>query len=116
MIIRMDRMAHMVEGLFFRTLHMFSLPSVNFSALMSKWSFAVYMAVQFFGQVIALTLVTIFVGILNHYFSTQSMDVYGILQGVLMSPLYQIAILFLLMINGRAILFRMDDKEVKREP
>jgi len=116
LIIRMDRIADMVEGLFFRTMHMFTLPSVNFSALMSKWSFAVYIGVRFFGQVLALTLVTVFVVILNLYYSGSPIDVYDIIQGVLMNPIYQIVILILIFINGRTVLFRMDDKEVQRSP
>lgn len=116
LIIRMDRIADMVEGLFFRTIHMFSLPSVNFSALMSKWSFAAYIFVRFFGQALALTLVTVFVVILNLYSSASPIDVYDIVQGVLMNPIYQIVILILLFINGRTVLFRMDDKEVQRSP
>jgi len=115
-IIRMDRLAHMVEGLLFRTVHMFSLPSVNFSALMSKWSFAAYTSVLFSGQVLALTLLSAFAVILNLSFTAQPIDVYGILYGVIAAPLYQIAVLFLLVVNGRAVLFRMDDKEMRRDP
>lgn len=115
MVIRLDRIAHTVEGLFFRTIHMFSLPSVNFSALMSKWSFAAYISVRFWGQVVALTLVTALVVLLNTYFTTNQMaDVYQVMQGILMNPLYQIIVLILVFVNGRTILFRMDDKEVDK--
>jgi predicted unusual protein kinase regulating ubiquinone biosynthesis (AarF/ABC1/UbiB family) len=115
MIIRMDRVANMIEGLFFRTVHMFSLPSVNFSALMSKWAFAVYVFVRFSGQALALTLLTVLVVILNLYSSAKPIDVYAILQGVLADSVFQIVILILLFLNGRMLLFRMDDKEVRQQ-
>ncbi len=112
LIIRMDRIIDTVEGLFFRTVHMFSMPSVNFSALMSKWSFAAYIFVRCFGQALAVTLVTVFAVILNLYFGKQPIDVYDVLQGVIMNPLYQIVILIVVLVNGRTVLFRMDDKEI----
>ncbi len=59
LIIRMDRLFQTMEGLFFRTIHMFSLPSVNFNSLMSKWSFTVYIAVRFFTQVLGTTAVAL---------------------------------------------------------
>jgi predicted unusual protein kinase regulating ubiquinone biosynthesis (AarF/ABC1/UbiB family) len=115
LVIRLDRIAHTVEGLFFRTVHMFSLPSVNFSALMSKWSFAAYISVRFFGQAIAMTLITALVVIINLYGTKQPMDVAPILQAIILNPIYQIVLLTLIFVNGRTILFRMDDKEVQRQ-
>ena len=112
LVIRLDRIADTVEGLFFRTIHMFSMPSVNFSALMSKWAFAVYIFVRFFGQTLAITLVTILVVLLNLYSGAQPIDIFEVVKGVIMNPLYQITILALLFVNGRTVLFRMDDKEV----
>lgn len=113
LIIRLDRIAQTVEGLFFRTMHMFSLPSVNFSALMSKWSFAVYIYIRFLGQALALTLLTILTVILNLYFiARQPIDVLGVVEDVITNPVYQIVILILLLVNGRTVLFRLDDKEV----
>jgi predicted unusual protein kinase regulating ubiquinone biosynthesis (AarF/ABC1/UbiB family) len=111
-IIRLDRIAHTVEGLLFRTIHMFALPSVNFNTLMSKWSFTVYILVRFFWQALAITFITASVAALNIYFDKQSIDVYAVLQQIAENPFYQIVVLMLVFINGRTILFRMDDKEV----
>jgi ubiquinone biosynthesis protein len=115
LILRLDRIAKTVEGFFFRTIHMFSLPSVNFSALMSKWSFAAYIMILFFGQVVAITLVTVFVMMLNSYLGAKPIDILGILQGVITNPVYQIVVLILMFVNGRNILFRLDDKEVEEQ-
>jgi hypothetical protein len=111
-IIRLDRIAHTVEGLLFRTIHLFALPSVNFNTLMSKWSFTVYILVRFFWQALAITFITASVAALNIYSDKQSIDVYAVLQQLAANPFYQIVILMLLFITGRTILFRMDDKEV----
>ncbi len=113
LILRLDRIAKTVEGFFFRTIHMFSLPSVNFSALMSKWSFAIYILIRFVGEALAVTLVTVFIVTLNLYLGAkQPVDVLAVLQGVITNPIYQIIILVLIFVNGRTVLFRMDDKEI----
>lgn len=112
LVIRMDRVMKTMESILFRTMHMFSLPSVNFSALIGKWSFAVYILVRFLGQALVITLATVFLVVLNLYSGRQPIDVNDVIQGVLTNPLYQIVILGLIFINGRTVLFRMDDKEV----
>lgn len=111
-VIRLDRIAYTVESLLFRTIHMLAVPSVNFNTLMSKWSFAVYTFVRFFWQVLAVASITAFVVALGLYAGRQSIEVYGVLQEVASNPFFQIVILLLLFINGRTVLFRMDDKEV----
>jgi ubiquinone biosynthesis protein len=113
LIIRMDRIAYTVESLFFRTTHMLSLPSVNFSALMSKWSFAVYILVRFLTQAIGIALVAaLFAAIYLYFGAQQSINTYSILQWVVTNPVYQITLLALIFVNGRTVLIRMDDKEV----
>jgi ubiquinone biosynthesis protein len=113
MVIRLDRIAHAAESLLFRTSHMLSLPSVNFNSLMSKWSFTTYMAFRFIGNALLLTLVAAFLIGIQFYFKTQQlMGVVEILQKVLAHPAYQLLLLAVIFINGRTILFRMDDKEI----
>jgi len=112
-IIRLDRIAQAMEGLIFRTSHMLSLPAVNFSALMSKWSFAVYSLVLFMGQAVVLTfLFGLFFGMQSYLGSQESMNAYKILQIVIFNPVYQVALLVMLFVSGRTVLFRLDDKEI----
>jgi ubiquinone biosynthesis protein len=112
-IIRLDRIAHAVEGLAFRTSHALSLPSVNFNILMGKWSFAVYTLLRFIGQAAALTLIAMFLASLQTYLETrQSLNFVQVFQSLMANPLYQILILLLFYLNGKAILYRWDDKEV----
>jgi ubiquinone biosynthesis protein len=114
-IIRLDRIAHAAEGLVFRASHMLSLPSVNFNALMSKWSFAVYSLLRFAGQTVILTLVFAFLANFRLYLSEQHfMNVYESLQAVVTNPVYQVIFFIMLLVHGRTVLFRLDDKEVSQ--
>jgi hypothetical protein len=112
-IIRLDRIAHTLEGLLFRTTHMLSLPSVNFSALMSKWSFAVYVLMRFLAQTAGVTLTAIALAAIYLYFQAGlPINTYSIFQKVITQPVYQAIILLLIFVNGRTVLIRMDDKEI----
>jgi ubiquinone biosynthesis protein len=113
-IIRLDRVAHAVEGLAYRTSHALSLPSVNFNILMGKWSFAVYTLLRFIGQAAVLTLIAMFLVSLQTYIETrQSVNILRAFQSLVGNPLYQILIILLFYVNGKAILYRWDDKEIR---
>jgi len=113
LIIRLDRIVHTAQSIFFRTRHMLSLPAVNFSALMSKWSFAAYILVRFFAQALLVTVLAASLVAFNLYLSGEpAMQVQSIVHAVMTSPVYRTIILILILINGRTVLFRMDDKEV----
>ena len=80
---------------------------------MGKWSFAVYTLLRFIGQAAVLTLIAMFLASLQTYMETrQSLDVLRVFQSLVANPLYQILILLLFYVNGKAILYRWDDKEV----
>jgi predicted unusual protein kinase regulating ubiquinone biosynthesis (AarF/ABC1/UbiB family) len=112
-IIRLDRIAHTVESLVFRTSHMLSLPSVNFNSLMSKWSFAVYTLLRFITQAVILTLLITGLASLQVYVGAQGpINIFGIIQQVVTNPIYQVALIVMIFIHGRTILFRLDDKEI----
>ncbi len=114
-IIRLDRIMHAAEGLLFRTSHMLALPAVNFNALMSKWSFAVYNLFRFIGQTALLTLLFAFLVDSNFYFNThQFMSLTQVFQRVVANPVYQIIFIILIFVHGRTVLFRLDDKEVSQ--
>jgi len=115
MIIRMDRIAQAVDGMLFRTSHMLALPSVNFNALMSKWSFATYTFLRFIGQSIVLTLVfTLFSGMQLYFDAQQPISVANLVQRVIINPVYQVIFLLIVYVHGRTVLFRLDDKEVSQ--
>jgi len=113
LVIRLDHIANTVQDLFFRTRHLLALPSVNFRALMSKWSYAVYILFRFLAEVLGITAVAVFLAVFHFYSSgVQPISTSAVLHSVITDPVYQIVLLVLIFANGRAVLFRMDDKEV----
>jgi predicted unusual protein kinase regulating ubiquinone biosynthesis (AarF/ABC1/UbiB family) len=112
-IIRLDRISHALEGLAFRTSHMLSLPTVNFNALMGKWSFAIYTFFRFIGQVFLLTLIFALLISFRLYFESESfVNVTSVIQNIVINPIYIILLLLLIYVNGRTVLYRLEDKEV----
>ena len=113
LIIRMDRIFQNVERLYFRNIHMFSLPSVNFTMMISKWSHTVYTTVRFATQALVVTAVAVGLAIASAALSGATpVDVRAAAAGAVASPFYHAVLLLLVFINSRAILFRLDDKEV----
>jgi ubiquinone biosynthesis protein len=112
-IIRVDRIMHAVEGLIFRVSHMLSLPSVNFNALMSKWSFAAYNFMLFLAQMAIFTLVCgLLINIKSYISAQQFLSIGRTFQLVVGNPIYQIVFFIMIFVHGRTVLFRLDDKEV----
>jgi hypothetical protein len=112
-IIRVDRIMHAVEGLLFRTSHMLALPSVNFNALMSKWSFAVYNLLLFLSQMAILTVIFgAWIGLQSYWGTRQFLNVVELVSLIVKNPLYQVIFFIMAFVHGRTVLFRMDDKEV----
>lgn len=112
-IIRFDRFLHAAEGMIFRTSHSLSLPSVNFNALMSKWSYAIYTLLRFLTQTVALTLIfSLLASLPLDVANLSSMRFLELMQLAVTNPIYQIILLILIFINGRTVLYRLDDKEV----
>jgi ubiquinone biosynthesis protein len=113
LIIRLDRMGQVLAGLFFRTRRMLALPSVNFNALMDKWSFAVNVLVRYFLEMLVLTGVSallVIMGILAGGRSDLLNPIY-ILTTAITNPVYTILLVVLIFVNGRTVLFRLDDKD-----
>jgi predicted unusual protein kinase regulating ubiquinone biosynthesis (AarF/ABC1/UbiB family) len=112
-IIRMDRIFQTLEGLYFRTIHSFSLPSINFTMMISKWSFTAYTIVRFFAQAFVMTAAAVGLVFISSALSVGfPVDLHGAVDKVLTNPFYQAVLLLLIFVNARAILFRLDDKEV----
>lgn len=111
-ILRIERLGQTLAGLFFRTRHMLTLPSVNFNAVMSKWSFAVYILVRCLIQAWLVTGVGALLVAALTWVAQSPLDLVLIVGAVVTSPLYQLVVLVLAIANARNVLFRMDDKEI----
>jgi predicted unusual protein kinase regulating ubiquinone biosynthesis (AarF/ABC1/UbiB family) len=113
LIIRMDRIFQTLEGLYSRIIHMFSLPSVNFTIMMSKWSYTAYTTVRFATQALVVTAIAVGLAVAGAALSGATpVDVRAAAAQAIASPYYHAVLLLLVFINARKILFRLDDKEV----
>jgi hypothetical protein len=80
---------------------------------MSKWSYAVYTLLRFLTQAAALILLFSFIASIQFYFNEQqSMGFAYISQWVASNPVFQLLLLIMIFVNGRTVLFRLDDKEI----
>lgn len=114
LIIRIDRIAYMLQSIFFRARHTLTIPNVNFNALVNKWSFAFYNIFRFVISALALTGtgVVIYLGA-SLFGAPVSLGPADIFRSVFSHPVYQAALLLLIIIHGRMVLFRFEDKEVQ---
>ena len=110
--LRLERLMQTGEGMYFRTRHMLSLPTVQFNMLMSKWAYAVMVLIKFMGQMVLVTGVFLAIATLMQYFTQGTVVGSLLFDQVVTNRLYQLIVLLLIFINGHSILIRMDDKEV----
>ena len=112
-VIRIDRILHTLQSFLLRTRHMLALPSVNFNSLMSKWSFVFYIFFRYIAQILGVTALAVIIGFAISYFNGQpAANLQELLKSILANPVYQLSLLVLTFVNGRIVLFRMDDKEI----
>ena len=113
-VIRIDRILHTLQSFLLRTRHMLALPMVNFNSLMSKWSFVFNIFFRYIAQILAVTALAVIIGFAIGYFNGQpAANLQELLKSILGNPIYQISLLVLTFVNGRTVLFRMDDKETQ---
>jgi predicted unusual protein kinase regulating ubiquinone biosynthesis (AarF/ABC1/UbiB family) len=113
LVIRVDRIVRTVEDFILRARHMLTLPTVNFSSLMSKWSFAFYILFRYIGQILGVTALAVMSGYAVCYFKGLEMpSLPSLAKWIMTNPVYLLSLLALTFVNGRTVLFRMDDKEI----
>jgi len=113
LIIRLDRIAQILTGLFFRMRRALALPSVNFNSVVGKWSFAFSILMRFVVQLAAVTGVAGLLTAAGAWLTqaTPRLDPAFILGTVFANPLYALVVIVLVFANGRTVLFRLDDKD-----
>jgi hypothetical protein len=113
LIIRLDRIVHLLSGLFLQARRGLALPSVNFTSAMGKWSFAFNILMRFAAQFVVLTGVTALLTLAGAVLTGQAgqLTLAVFVGTVLGNPLYVIAVLVLIFVSGRTVLFRLDDKD-----
>jgi ubiquinone biosynthesis protein len=111
--IRLERLLHTGEGLVARIRHQLAIPSVNFNTLMSKWSFAAYTVIRFGTQAVALTIAAALLLALVQFLTTgETTAGESLVRQIVSNRFFQLLIVMLAFLNGRALLFRLDDTDV----
>ena len=111
--IRLDQMLSTAQNLHFRLRHSLTIPSASFSAMLSKWSFTTVGTLKFISQAIAVAALFVAYFALDHFLEGGDLAPFEALwQQLLQNRLFYASIIILLIVNGRAILFRLDDKDI----
>jgi predicted unusual protein kinase regulating ubiquinone biosynthesis (AarF/ABC1/UbiB family) len=111
--LRLEQLASTGEGLFYRLRHTLTLPRVNFNSMMSKWSYTFVTFAKMITQLLLLTAFAIYAAVIARYFAGGVRVPYATAVGDVMSSRVFIAlVIVLLFINLRAVLFRLDDRDV----
>jgi len=81
--------------------------------LLDKWSFAIHTFFRFIGQAVILSLIFVLLASLQIYFEAHHIFIADVFQRFITNPLYWLLFLVLIYVNGRMILYRLEDKEVR---
>jgi ubiquinone biosynthesis protein len=111
--IRLERLANMTQGMFARVRHLLAIPAANYNRLMGKGSVAIFALVRFAAQAVLVTvgfagLIALGQSLLTGHIPANM----AIVEGLLASPVYQVLLLGLFILNTRAVLFHLDDVDV----
>jgi predicted unusual protein kinase regulating ubiquinone biosynthesis (AarF/ABC1/UbiB family) len=109
----LDRVTSTGDRIFQRIRQVAATPAVSFSTMMSKWSFAFFMLIKFLYQVLLVSVVALGVAFSIQLIAGDGrLNLIAAVQMVVTDRVYLLIVLFLLFVNGRSVLFRMDDTEV----
>jgi predicted unusual protein kinase regulating ubiquinone biosynthesis (AarF/ABC1/UbiB family) len=111
LVVRLNSVAQTFQGLYFRLRHTLTMPTVNFGTFAGKWAFAFYILLRFLGQVFLLTGVGVLLAALLTV--GEPLDLPALLQVVTANFFYRAAVIALIFVNARLVLFRFDDKDVQ---
>jgi hypothetical protein len=110
--LRLERLSGTAEGLLSRFRQLLVIPRANFSELMTKWSFAAYTLIVIAAQLFTLTAAGGLAFATLEYVETTHVPTAGSAIGqVVALRSYQWIALAVVLLNGRKVLFRMQDKE-----
>jgi len=109
--LRLEQLANTGLGLFFRMRHALSMPRVAFNSLMSKGSFLFATLVTFATQALATAVVLAGGLALAGAWLGHDPSFRRALGAVFDAGSYRALLLLLIFLNGRALLFRFDDKD-----
>lgn len=110
---QLENISNTGERLFQQFRRFLSIPTFKFNAIIGKYVYAFSMLLNMIRQWIVVSAVNLgFVYGMEWFLSSQVIGLGDALSRVAFSRFYQLTVLFLVVVNSRAILFRLSDKEV----
>jgi predicted unusual protein kinase regulating ubiquinone biosynthesis (AarF/ABC1/UbiB family) len=101
------------ERLFHQFRRFLSIPTFKFNAIIGKYVYASSKVLNLLGQWIIITAIVLgFIYGSEWILSSQTLEFGEALSRIVSSRFYQLAVLLLVVVNFRAILFRLSDKEI----
>ncbi len=111
--LQFERISDTSERLFQQFRRFLSAPAFKFSAFMGKSIFAFSQMLKLLGQWLLVTIIAGGLAYGGGWLSAgQALGLRAIFAQLISNPFYQLAILLLMLVNFRALLFRLSDKDI----
>ena len=107
----LHELAETGEDLVQRVQHTLSSPLFNFGSVIDKWIFAFSALGRMTGRLALVTAIAAVLVALVHYFRDGAVDMVNVFNVLLHSGLFQLALLSVVILNVRLILFRLRERD-----
>jgi ubiquinone biosynthesis protein len=107
----LHELAETGEDVVLRIQHTLSSPFLNFGAVIDKWIFTFSVLGRMVGRVALVAGIAVLLVSLAHYFRDGAVDLANVLDILLHSSLFYLALLSVVVLNVRLILFRLRERD-----
>jgi ubiquinone biosynthesis protein len=111
--LRIEELAETGEELLSRAQHTVSSPVLHFSSVVDKWAFTTSVLARMLVRIIFLTWLFAIAVSVGSVFRSESTSMLSTLEIVLNQRLYQAAVVTIVVLNVRHVLFRLKEREIK---
>jgi ubiquinone biosynthesis protein len=108
---RLHELAETAEDVVQRVQHTLSSPILNFGSVIDKWIFAFSVLGRMVGRLALVAGIAVGLVSLVHYSRDGAVDVINVLNSLLPNGLFQLALLIVVVLNVRLILFRLRERD-----
>jgi ubiquinone biosynthesis protein len=108
---RLHELAETAEDVVQRVQHTLSSPILNFGSVIDKWIFAFSVLGRMVGRLALVASIAVGLVSLVHYSRDGAVDVINVLNSLLPNGLFQLALLIVVVLNVRLILFRLRERD-----
>lgn len=111
--LKLEQLVGTGETLMLRMRHALTIPKVNFQAMTGKGAFSFMILLKFSAQALVLTAAAAYATMTVRNFNGLNLMTYREAIDVVLSSLaFRVGIWVLLLVNARAVLFRLEDKDI----